>query len=66
MFLVFLVLHQLLLHMLCILIFLPCSENFRYLVYHRKYVLGYVVGLYPSIPHEAGLKALREIIDKRE
>ena len=25
-----------------------------------------VVGLYPSIPHEAGLKALREILDKRE
>ena len=23
-----------------------------------------VVGLYPSIPHEAGLKALREILDK--
>ena len=25
-----------------------------------------VVGLYPSIPHEAGLKALRELLDKRE
>ena len=25
-----------------------------------------VVGLYPSIPHEAGLKALREVFDKRE
>ena len=25
-----------------------------------------VVGLYPSIPHEAGLKALRETLDKRE
>ena len=25
-----------------------------------------VVGLYPSIPHEAGLKALREVLDKRE
>ena len=22
-----------------------------------------VVGLYPSIPHEAGLKALREVLD---
>ena len=25
-----------------------------------------VVGLYPSISHEAGLKALREVLDKRE
>ena len=25
-----------------------------------------VVGLYPSIPHEAGLKALREALDNRE
>ena len=25
-----------------------------------------VVGLYPSIPHEEGLKALREVLDKRE
>ena len=25
-----------------------------------------VVGLYPSIPHEAGLKALREVLDKGE
>ena len=25
-----------------------------------------VVDLYPSIPHEAGLKALREVLDKRE
>ena len=24
-----------------------------------------VVGLYPSIPHEVGLKALREVLDKR-
>ena len=24
------------------------------------------VGLYPSIPHEAGLKALREVLEKRE
>ena len=25
-----------------------------------------VVGLYPSIPHQAGLKALREALDNRE
>ena len=25
-----------------------------------------VVGLYPSIPHEAELKALREVLDKRQ
>ena len=25
-----------------------------------------VLGLYPSIPHEAGLKALGEVLDKRE
>ena len=25
-----------------------------------------IVDLYPSIPHEAGLKALREVLDKRE
>ena len=24
------------------------------------------MGLYPSIPYEAGLKALREVLDKRE
>ena len=24
------------------------------------------MGLYPSIPHEVGLKALREVLDKRE
>ena len=24
------------------------------------------MGLYPSIPHKAGLKALREVLDKRE
>ena len=28
--------------------------------------MGGVVGLYPSIPHEAGLKALKEALDKRE
>ena len=25
-----------------------------------------LVGYYPSIPHEAGLKALKEALDKRE
>ena len=25
-----------------------------------------VVGLYPSIPHEAGLRALKEILNRRE
>ena len=25
-----------------------------------------VIGLYPSIPHEAGLKAIKEALDKRE
>ena len=25
-----------------------------------------VVGLYPSIPHEAGLRALKEVLDRRE
>ena len=24
------------------------------------------MGLYPSIPHESGLKALREVLDQRE
>ena len=24
------------------------------------------MGLYPSVPHEAGLRALREVFDKRE
>ena len=28
--------------------------------------MAYVVGLYPSTPHEAGLKALREVLDQRE
>ena len=25
-----------------------------------------VVGLYPSIPHEAGLRALKEVLNRRE
>ena len=25
-----------------------------------------VLGLYPSIPHEAGIRALKEILDRRE
>ena len=25
-----------------------------------------VVGLYPSIPHEVGLRALKEVLDRRE
>ena len=25
-----------------------------------------VAGLYPSIPHEAGLRALKEVLDRRE
>ena len=29
-------------------------------------VTAVVVGMYPSIPHEAGLKAFRELLDKRE
>ena len=28
--------------------------------------MAYVVGLYPSTPHEAGLKTLREVLDQRE
>ena len=37
----------------------PISEN-------AILVTADVVGLYTSIPHEAGLKALREVLDKRE
>ena len=29
-------------------------------------VTAVVVGLYPSIPHEGGLKAIREALDKQE
>ena len=29
-------------------------------------VMADVVGLYPSIPHDAGLKTLKEALDKRE
>ena len=29
-------------------------------------VIADVVGLYPSIPHEARLRALKEVLDRRE
>ena len=30
------------------------------------FVTADVVGLYPSIPHEVGLRALREVLDKKD
>ena len=49
------------------------SNNFIKKIKHLKnipdnaiLVTADVVGLYPSIPHEAGLRALKEVLDRRE
>ena len=58
------------------------QENWSYIKYSNDFIIktkklkdiptyailvtADVVGLYPSIPHEAGLKALKEALDKRE
>ena len=39
---------------------------YLYIVQDALLVTTDVVGLYPSIPHQVGLKALKETLDKRE
>ena len=48
------------------MIFLKLSKNLKDNPQEALLVTADVVGLYPSIPHEAGLKALKEALDKRE
>ena len=53
--------------------FIKNSNNFIKKIKHLKNILDNailgtadVVGLYPSIPYEAGLRALKEVLDRRE
>ena len=46
--------------------FIKKTQNLGSIPENAILVTADVVGLYPSIPHEAGLKALREVLDKRE
>ena len=46
--------------------FIKKTQNLDSIPENAILVMADVVGLYPSIPHEAGLKALREAFDKRE
>ena len=39
---------------------------YLYIAHDALLVTTDVVGLYPSIPHQVGLKALKETLDKRE
>ena len=46
--------------------FIKKTQNLSSIPKNAILVTADVVGLYPSIPHEAGLKILREVLDKRE
>ena len=46
--------------------FIKRTRNLASIPKNAILITADVVGLYPSIPHEAGLKALRELLDKRE
>ena len=46
--------------------FIKRTRNLYSIPENAILVTADVVGLYPSIPHEAGLKALREVLDNRE
>ena len=46
--------------------FIKKTRNLGSIPENAILVTADVVGLYFSIPHEAGLKALREVLDKRE
>ena len=46
--------------------FIKKTQNLGSFPENTILVTADVVGLYPRIPHEAGLKALREVLDKRE
>ena len=41
-------------------------KNLKDVPQDALFVMADVVGSYPSIPHEAGLKALKEALNKRE
>ena len=41
-------------------------KNLKDIPHGTLLVTADVIGLYPSIPHEAGLKAIKEALDKRE
>ena len=46
--------------------FINKTKNLRTIPDNAILVTADVVGLYPSIPHEAGLRALREALDKQD
>ena len=46
--------------------FINKTENFTTIPGNAILVTADVVGLYPSMPHEAGLRALREASDKQD
>ena len=46
--------------------FINKTKNVSIIPDNAILVTGDVVGLYPSIPHEAGLRALRETLDKQD
>ena len=46
--------------------FIYKTKNLSFIPYNAILVKADVVGLYPSIPHEAGLRELREALDKQD
>ena len=46
--------------------FIKKAKNLKDIPQDALLVTADVVGLYPSIPHEAGLKTLKEALDKRK
>ena len=46
--------------------FIKKMKNLKDIPHGTLLVTADVIGLYPSIPHEAGLKAIKEALDKRE
>ena len=46
--------------------FIKKTQNLGSIPKNAILVTADVVGLYPSIPHEAGLKALRKVFDRKE
>ena len=46
--------------------FVNKTTNLKDIPQDALLVTADIVGLYPSIPHEAGLKALKEALDKKE
>ena len=46
--------------------FIKKLKNFDHISQDAKMVTADVVGLYPFIPHDAGLEALRKVLDNQE